>query len=208
VSYDVPGVPAGRGTGSLQLAVPGEHNLLNALAAVAVGLELAIPFAVTCDALAGFRGAERRYQIRASVRGVRVVDDYGHHPTEIAAVLAAARSGSPRRVVAVFQPHRFTRTRDLMDDFGPALALADEVVLTDIYPAGEAPIPGVTLDTLAASVRSRVRSLHVVPRLEDVPEATAALLRQGDVVITLGAGSIAGTADALAETLERTEVPV
>src|SRR5207245_9131853 len=105
------------------------------------------------DALEELRGAERRFQLRGEARGVMVVDDYGHHPTEIAAVIAAARAGLDRRVVVVFQPHRYTRTRDLLDAFGAALGAADEIVLTDIYPAGETPIAGVTVEALDAAVR-------------------------------------------------------
>ncbi|MEZ5319394.1 MAG: UDP-N-acetylmuramate--L-alanine ligase [Vicinamibacterales bacterium] len=195
VVYDISGLPGGAGEGTFTLAVPGRHNLQNALAATAVGLELGVPFAEIARALAGFQGAERRYQRVGEARGVAVVDDYGHHPTEIAAVLAAAREDRPRRLVAVFQPHRFSRTRDLIDEFGPALAAADVVVLTDIYPAGEAPIPGVTLDALAAAVRRVVPGVHVVPRLEDVPAAVARLATGGDLVVTLGAGSVATVPD-------------
>ena len=185
----------GWAAGSSSLHVPGEHNLQNALAAVAVGLEVGLPFDRIASALAEFRGAERRYQTRGTHAGVTVVDDYGHHPTEVAAVLRAARAGGPSRVVAVFQPHRYSRTRDLLDDFGPALALADVVVLTDIYPAGETPIPGATLDALAAAVERSVADLHVVPKIDDVPAAVAALVRPGDLVLTLGAGSIGATGD-------------
>jgi UDP-N-acetylmuramate--alanine ligase len=195
VKYDIRGLPGGSGSGEMALQVPGRHNLQNALAAVAVGLELGLPFDRIRQALAEFRGAERRYQRRGDARGITVVDDYGHHPTEIAAVLRAARDGSPARLMAVFQPHRFSRTRDLLDDFGPALALADVVVLTDIYAAGEEPIPGVTLDTLAASVRNDVRQLHVVPALADVPDVVADLAQPGDLIITLGAGSIGTVGD-------------
>jgi UDP-N-acetylmuramate--alanine ligase len=141
VEYRVRGVPNGSGGGELMLAVPGRHNLQNALGAVAVGLELGVPFDRVRHALAEFRGAERRYQTRGEVRGVRVVDDYGHHPTEIAAVLRTGRDGHPFRLVAVFQPHRYTRTRDLFDAFGPALSGADVVVLTGIYAAGDPPCP-------------------------------------------------------------------
>jgi UDP-N-acetylmuramate--alanine ligase len=183
-------VPLGTGQGEIMLGVPGRHNLQNALAAVAVGIEIGVPFEQIAVALAEFRGVERRYQTRGEVRGVRVIDDYGHHPNEIAAVLRTARDGHPFRLVAVFQPHRYTRTRDLLRDFAPALALADVVVLTDIYAAGEAPIAGISLDTLAASVRPAVSDLHVVPRVDDVPAAVAKLARPGDLVITLGAGSI------------------
>ncbi|MGH9409690.1 MAG: UDP-N-acetylmuramate--L-alanine ligase [Vicinamibacterales bacterium] len=181
--------------GALALRVPGRHNLLNALAAVAVGLEVGIPFEAISAALEGFRGAERRFQLRGEARGVMVVDDYGHHPTEISAVIAAARAGLDRRVVIVFQPHRYTRTRDLLDAFGSALSEADEVVLTDIYPAGEAPIPGVTVEAVADVVRRAGRAPRVVKRLDELPEAVAAIARPNDLIVTLGAGSIAGVAD-------------
>ena len=201
VRYRVGGVAESDGAQPLHLSVPGRHNLLNALAAVAVGLELGVPFERIQSALDEFRGVERRYQLRGEVRGVRVIDDYGHHPTEIAAVLAAARSGRPNRLIVVFQPHRFSRTRDLLEDFGPALAGADVVVLTDIYPAGEAPVPGVTIDALADAVRPAVAELHVARRLEDVPAAVAGLARRGDVVVTLGAGSIGGASTRIVEAL-------
>ena len=179
----------------MTIGVPGRHNLLNALAAVAIGREIGVPFDRMAAALHEFHGAERRYQVRGEVSGVTVVDDYGHHPTEVAAVLRTAREGSPQRLVAVFQPHRYTRTRDLMAEFGPALGLADVVVLTDIYAAGEAPIPGVTLETLAARVREQVKELVVVPQVADVPGHVAMLARDGDLIVTLGAGSIGLVAD-------------
>ena len=127
--------------------------------------------------------------------GVTVVDDYGHHPTEIAAVIAAARAANPGRVVLAFQPHRYTRTRALLDEFAATLAEADEVVLTDIYPASEDPIAGVTVEALASAVNAhRVAPVHVVPRVADVAAAVAALARPGDLVLTMGAGSIGGVA--------------
>jgi UDP-N-acetylmuramate--alanine ligase len=175
--------------GRLTLNVPGRHNLQNALAAVAVGLELGLPFERIADGLRDFRGAERRFEVRGEPNGILVVDDYGHHPTEIRAVLDAARTLN-RRVLVAFQPHRFTRTAQLLHEFGPALAGADAVVLTDIYPAGEDPIPGATLEALADVVRHEGLQLEVVTKLADVPEALARLSRPGDVVITLGAGSI------------------
>ena len=182
--------------GELKLQVPGRHNLLNALAAVAVGLEAGIPFERIARALAEFRGAERRFQLRGEVSGVMVVDDYGHHPTEIAAVLAASRAGIDRRVLVVFQPHRYTRTHQLMGEFGHALSAADEIVLTDIYAAGEAPIEGVTIDALADTVRAAATGpVHVVRSLDDLPSAVATLARDGDLVITMGAGSIGGVGD-------------
>ena len=190
--------------GKLHLNVPGRHNLLNALAAVAVGLETGVGFARIAVALGEFRGAERRFERRGEAEGVLVVDDYGHHPTEIAAVIAAARAGVDRRVVLVFQPHRYTRTRDLMGEFGRALAAADEVVLTDIYSAGEQPIAGITVDVLAQAVRRTAKCpVHVVRALDDVPAAVAALAKKGDLIITLGAGSIGGVADRILDAIRR-----
>jgi UDP-N-acetylmuramate--alanine ligase len=186
---------AQRGTsetlGELRLQVPGRHSVQNALATVAVGLELEVPFARVAAALGEFQGAERRFQHIGEVGGISVIDDYGHHPTEIAAVLAAARAAKPARVIVAFQPHRYTRTRDLMREFGLALAGADEVVLTDIYAASEEPLSGITIEALAAAVNtSRATPVHVVPKIDDVPRALAELARPGDLIITLGAGSI------------------
>ena len=187
--------------GTLTLAVPGRHNLLNALAAVAVGMELGLSFDRVASGLKDFRGAERRFDVRGEPNGILVVDDYGHHPTEIAAVLAAARTLG-RRIVVVFQPHRYSRTASLMDAFGPALAAADHIVLTDIYSAGEDPIAGVTLDTLGAAVRRSVTvPVDLVPRLDDVVPAIVRVAKPGDVVITLGAGSIGSIPDRLVEAL-------
>jgi UDP-N-acetylmuramate--alanine ligase len=183
--------------GPISLGVPGRHNLLNALAALAAGLEVGLPFDRIVPGLEDFRGAERRFEIRGEPNGILIVDDYGHHPTEIAAVLEAAKP-LRRRTVVAFQPHRFSRTAALMEAFGPALAAAAHIVLTDIYPAGEEPLPGVTLETLAASVRrSASGPVDVVPRLDDVPAAVANIARPGDVVITLGAGSIGTVAERL-----------
>jgi UDP-N-acetylmuramate--alanine ligase len=184
-------VVGGRELGTLRLSVPGRHNLLNALSAVAVGIELGLRFEAIAAALIEFRGAERRFQLLGDVGGVLVVDDYGHHPTEITAVIAAARAGLDRRLIVVFQPHRYTRTERLLPEFGDALAKADLVVLCDIYPAGEDPIPGVTVDAVAAAVQAAGgRPPIVVRAFEDVPGEVVALARPGDLVITLGAGSI------------------
>jgi len=187
--------------GQLTLNVPGRHNMQNALAAVAVGMELGLSFDRIASGLRDFRGAERRFDVRGEPNGILVVDDYAHHPTEISAVLAAAKTLN-RRIIVAFQPHRFTRTAALMDAFGPALASADHVVLTDIYAAGEDPIPGATLDALASAVRRHVRApIDVVPRLDDVAPAIARIARSGDVVLTLGAGSIASVPLRLIEVL-------
>lgn len=192
--------------GSLRLNVPGRHNVLNALAAVTVGVEVGIPFRRTAAALEEFRGAERRFQTRGEAGGVMVIDDYGHHPTEIAAVLAAAR-GIDRRIVAVFQPHRYTRTQQLLADFGPAFKDAGAVVLTDIYPAGEAPIPGITAGALAAAIRQGTSApVSLVPALDDLPQAVAQLAKPGDLVITLGAGSIGAVGDRILDAIRTKEV--
>jgi UDP-N-acetylmuramate--alanine ligase len=197
-------VPLGR----LHLRVPGRHNLLNALGTVAVALEAGVSFGQIATALEEFRGAERRFQMRGEERGVMVVDDYGHHPTEIAAVIAAARAGIDRRVLVVFQPHRYSRTGLLMREFGAALAAADEVVLTDIYPAGEPPVPGVTVEALADVVRSTARCpVHVVKAIDDLAPAVARLAKSGDLVVTLGAGSIGPVADRILESLRGVGVP-
>jgi len=190
--------------GRLQLRVPGRHNVLNGLAAVAVGIEVGIPFPRIAAGLEEFRGAERRFETRGEAGGVLVVDDYGHHPTEIAAVLAAARAGIDRRIVAVFQPHRYSRTEQLLAAFGPAFAGADHIVLTDIYAAGEAPIPGITAEVLATAIRKAVAvPVDLVRKLEDLPEAVAGLVRAGDLVITLGAGSIGTVGDRILEAVGR-----
>lgn len=193
--------------GTLVLQVPGKHNLLNALATVAVGLELGLPFEAVSSGLRDFVGAERRFEVRGEVAGILVIDDYGHHPTEIAAVVDAARALN-RRIVIAFQPHRHTRTQALLNLFGPSLAGAAHVVLTDIYAAGEDPIPGITLDALAAAVRRGAGCpVDVVPLLADVPGALARIARRGDVVVTLGAGSIGTVPDRLLQILTARSAP-
>jgi len=189
--------------GRLALQVPGRHNLLNALATVAVGLELDVPFARIAAGLHEFKGAERRFEVRGEPNGILIVDDYGHHPTEIAAVLAAA-AALRRRVIVVFQPHRYSRTAALLPAFGPAFAGADRVILTDIYAAGEEPIAGISSEALAATIRTATGvPVDVVPTLDDVPEAVRRTAVRGDVVITLGAGSVGTLPDRLISVLER-----
>jgi len=192
--------------GTLQLSVPGRHNLQNALAAVAVATELGIDFAGVADTLREFHGAERRFERVGEADGVLVVDDYGHHPTEIAAVLAAARVTLGRRLLVAFQPHRYTRTERLMHDFGPAFADADEVVLTDIYAASEEPIAGVTVEALAESVtRGSGRPVRIVKAIDRLAGELAAAARPGDAVLTLGAGSIAAVPKRLLAVLQARE---
>jgi len=196
---------AGQVLGPVALNVPGRHNLQNALAAIAVGLELGLPFARIAAGLAEFRGVERRFDVRGEPNGILVVDDYGHHPTEIAAVLAAAKSLG-RRIVVAFQPHRYTRTAALLHAFGPALAGADHIVLTDIYSAGEDPIEGVTIDALAEAVRRDAgRPVDIARHIDDVTPLLARLVRPGDVVLTLGAGSIGSVAAKLIDALEKSK---
>jgi UDP-N-acetylmuramate--alanine ligase len=199
-----PGETSSTTLGSLVLNVPGRHNLSNALAAVAVALELDLPFAQIASGLQEFRGAERRFEVKGEPNGILVVDDYGHHPTEIAAVLDAARA-LRRKIHVVFQPHRYSRTAALLPDFGPALSGADHVILTDIYAAGEDPMPGVTVEALAEVIRrASPVLLDVVPRLDDVPGVVARTARPGDVVITLGAGSVGTLPERLIAVLGRT----
>ncbi len=185
-----------RHLGDLRLGVAGRHNLRNALAAVAVSELLGLPFETVARALESFRGAERRFETRGEHAGVLVIDDYGHHPTEIRAVLEAARTLARTRVLVAFQPHRYSRTRQLLEEFGPALSAADAVWLTDIYGAGEDPIPGVTVEALAAAIRRTVRApVFVISDLVALASAVAAASRANDVVVTLGAGSIGVVGD-------------
>ena len=188
--------------GDMVLRVPGRHNVLNALAATAVAVEVGIPFDQIGRALAEFQGAERRFQTRGEADGVLVVDDYGHHPTEIAAVIAAARAGIDRRIVAVFQPHRYSRTQQLMDEFAGAFAGASLIVLTDIYAAGETPIEGITVEALAEAIRARTAApVDIVKTLDEIPAAVCRLTTPGDLVLTLGAGSIGTTGDRILDAI-------
>jgi len=190
--------------GELRVPVPGRHNLLNALAAVAVAEQVGIEFPRVVAALEGFQGAERRFQRYGEPGGVIVIDDYGHHPTEIAAVLAAAKSALGRRLIVAFQPHRYSRTERLMDAFGPSLRDADQIVLTDIYAASEEPIPGVDAEALAESIRQGSgKPVRLAKKLDDVVPALVEIARSGDAIITLGAGSIGTVPSRLVEALEQ-----
>lgn len=187
-------VDDGRPLGEVALAVPGRHNVLNALAAVACGLALGVTLPAMAPGLAAFRGVERRFQRLGEAAGVAVVDDYAHHPTEIRATLAAARHAFPgRRLVAAFQPHLYTRTRDFAGEFGAALAGADAIFLTDIYPAREQPIAGVTAELIAAAARTAGGALAWTGPRADLAAALAQHVAAGDVVLTLGAGDITRT---------------
>jgi UDP-N-acetylmuramate--alanine ligase len=192
--------------GELRIPAPGRHNLLNALAAVAVAEQVGVEFPKVVSALEEFQGAERRFQRYGEHGGVLVIDDYGHHPTEIAAVLSAAKSALGRRVIVAFQPHRYTRTEQLMQAFGPAMREADEIVLTDIYAASEEPIAGVTIDALGQAIREGSgKPVHLARRLDEIVPAILAIARPGDAVITLGAGSISAVPTHLVHALDRKE---
>ena len=198
------GVVSDEITGILDLHVPGRHNLLNGLAAVAVGLELGLSIEQVTDALGKFHGVERRFQLCGEVDGVLVVDDYAHHPTEIEAVLSTARESFGRRVVVGFQPHRYSRTRDLLREFGTALAGADEIVLTNIYSAGEERLPGVGVKELAEVVRSSTKAkVQVVEEVEEMASALVGVTRPGDLVLTLGAGSIGQVGPQIVDVLKK-----
>ena len=188
--------------GEMELAVPGLHNVLNALAAVASGLALGVTVEAMRPGLAGFGGVERRFQRLGVARGVQVVDDYAHHPTEIRATLAAARTAFPgRRIVAAFQPHLYSRTRDFAREFGEALAAADSVFVADIYPAREQPIAGVTAALIVDSTREAGGSVDWQGPRGSLSSELARTVRGGDVVLTIGAGDITKTGPELLQAL-------
>jgi UDP-N-acetylmuramate--alanine ligase len=197
VSYD------GRPLGEVALRVPGHHNVQNALAAIGAGFALGVSLDAMRDGLLQFGGVERRFQRLYDVAGVTIVDDYAHHPTEITATLQAARASYPgRRIVTAFQPHLFSRTRDFADAFGEALAKADSVFLAEIYAAREKPIAGVTSDLVAASLARAGRAVSWQGRRTELASALSAFVRDGDVVITIGAGDITRTGPELRQQLE------
>jgi UDP-N-acetylmuramate--alanine ligase len=192
-----------RGTdlGEFRLHVPGAHNVLNATAAIAVGIGLDIPVSHIREALENFRGVDRRFQLRGEVGGVAVIDDYGHHPTEIKATLAAARQCGYRKIHVIFQPHRYTRTRDLMDEFTTAFDNADSLFVLDIYPASEQPIEGVTAKMLAQKITGKSTSSYV-SSFEDAVCAAVSAAQRGDMILTLGAGSVSQLGPMLLEKLQ------
>ena len=201
-SFDV--IYDGERLGAVDLMVPGRHNVLNALAAIASGLALGADFGELARGLATFTGAERRFQWLGEANGIAIVDDYAHHPTEIAATLAAARGAFPgRRIVAAFQPHLYTRTRDFSTEFGSALAAADAVYLTEIYPAREQPIDGVDSGLIERALAKAGGSLAWRGERGTLAETLASQAKSGDVVITIGAGDITKTGPELLRQLER-----
>lgn len=188
--------------GRVSLNIPGRHNVLNALACIAVARLAGVDFVQIRDALAGFHGAKRRFQTKGKERGVWVVDDYAHHPTEIAVTLTAARATNPTRLICVFQPHRYSRTQLLRAEFGGCFAAADLLLLTDVYAAGEAPIPGISGETLMEEVAAATGQDAVyLPERADLERYLAQHVRAGDLVITMGAGNILEVGEALVEQL-------
>jgi UDP-N-acetylmuramate--alanine ligase len=193
----------GRDLGCFRLHIPGTHNVLNATAAIAVGLELEVSLETIREALASFSGVDRRFQIRGAEHGVTVIDDYGHHPTEIRATLAAARACQYKRIHVLFQPHRYTRTDALMDEFARAFHQADTVHVMDIYAASEDPIEGVNAEALAARMTAfGHRGAHYVGSMERGIESVTAEAQAGDAIVTLGAGSVSQAGDGILSRLK------
>ncbi len=200
-SFDVEA--RGEHLGSFTIHVPGRHNVQNALAAVAVGLELDLDQAEIRQGLDRFQGADRRFQIRGEFEGITIVDDYGHHPTEIRATLEAARLLGAKRIIAVFQPHRYTRTQFLMDDFAHSFQAADRVYVLDIYPASEKPIPGVTSQRLVERMAELgFDRAEYAPSEQTVIQELMRDLRPGDLLLTVGAGNVWKIGGALAEAIQ------
>jgi UDP-N-acetylmuramate--alanine ligase len=189
--------------GEFTLHVPGVHNVLNATAAIAVGVGLDVGMDEIRAALEQFRGVDRRFHLRGRVAGVSVIDDYGHHPTEIKATLAAARQCGFRKIHVVFQPHRYTRTRDLIEEFATAFDDADTLFVLDIYAASEKPIEGISGEALARTIHEKSgRSADYVSSFADVVSAAAAVAEDGDMILTLGAGSVSQLGPTILEKLK------
>jgi UDP-N-acetylmuramate--alanine ligase len=195
--------------GEVSIPLPGIHNVQNSLAVLAVCDYLDVPFAKVAAALETFDGIQRRFTIRGDIGGITVVDDFGHHPSEVRATLAAARAGfAGQRVIAAFQPHRYSRTRDQFHEFSRSFYDADEVFICDVFAAGEAKIEGATSEALVKAIRQNGQdNVHYIPQREDIAEKIAAIARPGDLVITLGAGDIQLTCNDVIAALEATRGP-
>ena len=194
----------GKILGSVSLNIPGKHNVLNALAAVAAGSLIGVDFAKMAKGLAAFHGAKRRFDTKGRVNDIWVVDDYAHHPTEIATTLKAARQTNPKRLICVFQPHRYSRTQLLRAEFGTAFTAADKLILTDIYSAGEAPIEGVTGRLLFDEVAEQTgQDVTYIPEREKLADYLAEMAEPGDLIMTMGAGDIYKTGEELVEKLKK-----
>jgi UDP-N-acetylmuramate--alanine ligase len=193
----------GKPLGPVRLHLPGRHSATNALAAVAVGYELEIPFSRVAEALGDFTGIHRRFEIKGEPQGITIIDDYGHHPAEIQATLEAIRDSWKRPLIVIFQPHRFSRTRDLFDDFLTAFEGADRLVLTEVYAAGENPIEGVTSEALYQGIKRKGHmEVEFIPDKGQIVKQLAGKLNPGDIVLTLGAGDIYKVGEALVEALK------
>jgi len=198
----------GKKLGGLKLQVPGKHNISNAMAAVAAGLDLDMPPQVILKALEGYTGIGRRFEMKKVVDGIMVVEDYGHHPTEIKATLDAAKRGWQRRLVVVFQPHRYTRLSLLMGSFATAFNQADVLIVTEIYPAGETPIPGVNGRALYEAVRQYGhKNVHFEPNPKKIPALIGRLARPGDIILAQGAGNITRIVPEIIAELEEKRKP-
>lgn len=177
--------------GTLNLPIPGRHNIQNALAAISISLEYGIDFDTIRQAMATFSGVERRFEILFQNDDLMLVDDYAHHPSEIKATLKAARQGWRRRIVAVFQPHLYSRTQKLYREFAEMLQLADVIIVLDVYPAREKPIPGVSGQLIEGILRTKgIPNVHYIQKLSDVPDTIKSIYKPGDMIITLGAGNV------------------
>ncbi len=188
--------------GEAQCHVPGKHNALNSLAAIAAGMEIGLSFTQASQGLAQFKGVRRRFELKGEKGGVKVFDDYGHHPTEIRATLAAARKAWQGRIVTLFQPHRYSRTQDCYDDFVRAFDDADMVFVSDIYPAGEAPIPGISSEKLAEDIRQHGhKSVEFTGEAKSSADKIVAKLQSGDLFLTLGAGNVYAAGEQLLKLL-------
>ena len=182
---------AGEERGTIKLNVPGKHNVRNALAAIAVGLELGVSFERVKSGIEKFTGVYRRWEIKGDVNGIVLYDDYAHHPTEVEATLSGAKAGWRKRIVCVFQPHLYSRTRDFYEEFGKAFFHADVLIVTDVYPAREDPIQGITGELIAhAAKQFGHKDVHYVPSKTDVPDYLWKVVKKGDLVVTMGAGDI------------------
>jgi UDP-N-acetylmuramate--alanine ligase len=200
---------AGEVLGEIKLSVPGRHNVSNALAAVAVAMECGLSFAQIAASIAEFRGVHRRFEKIGEVDGVHIVDDYAHHPSELKATLQAARTVQPKRIVAVFQPHRYTRTKNLQTEFGTAFREADVLIMTGIYPAGEKPIEGVGTELIIDEiVKQTGQKVEYIPEREMLASRLVEIVQPGDLVLTLGAGNICSTGMELKRLLEQRTMKV
>jgi len=192
--------------GTVKLNVPGRHNVANSLASVIVGLQVGLTFAQIVEGLSYFQGAKRRFQTKARINGVWIIDDYAHHPTEITTTLLAARQTEPKRLICVFQPHRYSRTKFLREEFGRAFSPTDLLIMTDVYAAGEKPIPGITGELLKEEVQRQTNMQAIyIPDRNKIARYLSEIVEPGDLVMTMGAGNIYATGEELVEILVKNQ---